>query len=1339
MCVAAPVLLLQHSGSGLAAPGTSLSRGGAGGSTGPAAACEFPSLRLPLIFEPTGVEGSRRFLLRGPDYSTSIGVTGLLVTPEVAPGSPPRQGQADRDDRDSVKREPLQLRFPGADPGARITGTDRLPGKSNYFKGADPGRWRVGVPNYARVTVEGIYPGIDVVYYGRELEMEFDFVVAPGADPGRIRIEIASGHFFAVDDRGDLVIQTPDGPFRLRRPHVYQAVNGATRSVDGRYEVLAGRPRCIRFELAAHDAGHPLVIDPILSYASRYGGSKTEVTEDIAVDDEDNIYVTGWTRSTDFSAPAGESPELFGTGGDADVFVMKLAPDGETVLYSTFLGGTSFDQGVGIGVDSEGNAYVAGRTSFFDSGFPTTPGVYRSSPADFFISKLGPTGDLVYSTFFGGLNIASLLGLAVHGSGDAARVYIVGSTVRGFPTTANAYRREMKGGGDAFLSILEPAQAVPGDQLVYSTFYDGVGLDVAAGPDGKAYVTGSTVDPTMTLRHAFDTTYGGNREGFLAVFDPSQSGDASLVYSSYIGGSRTENGAAGDGGIDVDASGIALVTGTTGSSDFPVTPEGVRVSLESADAFFVAIDPSRPGRDSLLYGTYLGGSGPDSGTDVAAGPPGIAHLTGHTQSVDFPDGEGGTAVKFGTGSPGVGQDTFVAKIDWTRIADASLIDAAYVGGTGGDFARGIAAGSSDTVYVAGETSSGDTFDPTPGLGLSDGFVAGVTPATQLPDGVVGATSVDVLVAGFGSAPHTWTLLSGSLPAGLELADDGALSGEPTEVGSSTFTVEVTDSLDASRQRTYRKRIGTGAVPGDVLIRKAGVAPVPGRILPYYILLRNRSEKTLYNVGVVELLEGWFEFISSSPPPTDLEPRPTGNVHWTIPQMKPGQLEVITYRVRLPPEFPFGVEVSGEACLTEDDCNDEKEECYEEGKERCDNCCCLWTQPGTACTQCNTMEQQQCVEEHKTCLRNVGIGSSEVVPEGGTGGGCATKKRRTVGPIDPNEKEVASGPFIPPGEILGYTIHFENIGEIEARDVFLTDVLDSDLDLSTVQIARPLGGFEPLLPDTTISIFNDDDEEWNVNLDGASRTISFDLINIDLPPGETDSVFLVVQAPEDLPTGTEIRNSATIQFEVFDLLTTNETLNTIDDTPPVGVVDPLPGITFTEEFEISWSGDDPLGEVAEFFVYVSSNGGAFVQLERSSTAGSALFSGEVGNTYEFLCLAVDTAGNVEPMDGVAEATTTVELRPPPLFRRGDGNDDGLFDLSDPIFNLEYQFLGMGAPACLAALDTNADTLLDLSDPIYNFDHQFLGRPAPPPPYPECGPESLRAEEAQPCESSPESCR
>ena len=787
------------------------------------------------------------------------------------------------------------------------------------------------------------------------------------------------------------------------------------------------------------------------------------------------------------------------------------------------------------------------------------------------------------------------------------------------------------------------------------------------------------------------------------------------LYSTFVGGERDENGTVGDGGIAVDRSGVAVVVGTTTSFEFPVTPEGYRVSRQSADAFLVAVDPSRPGRDSLLYGTYLGGTGADAGTDVAPGPPGIAYVVGYTQSADLPGADGEPAEKFGDGPRGQGQDAYFAKIDWTRIGNESLVDAAYIGGTSLDIATGVAADVCDGIYFAGVTASNEPFSPSPGLGGRDGFVASFTMTIQLPAGVVEQPSTDELPAGFGAGPYSWALHSGSLPEGLKLAPEGTLSGVPTRLGESTFTVEISDSLGEARQKTFRKRIGRTGGIGEVLLRKSAPTLVPGRLIPYRVLVRNLTNETLTGVEIVELLDPGFDFVSSEPPPTRIG-SDSGHLYWAIPQLDPQELEIITYTVRLHPEFPLGVLMDGTACITEDDCNKERDRCYEFANEFCDNHSCGRGSRRLECLNCRGMEKIRCDDQWEDCIRRARKGKSQDLEEG-TDGGCATDTQPTRGPVDPNEKNVASPPYVRSGEILGYTIHFENIGDAEARDVFLTDVLDDDLDLATVQVARRFGGLEPLAPDGTVSIFDDDDEQWTVSLESASRTLTWELRNVDLPPTETDSVYFVVQAPEGLASGTEIRNEATIQFEVFETLTTNETLNTIDEIPPIGVMDPLPETTPTREFEVSWTGEDPVGEIERFFVFVSTNGEPFELLLSSPAAASAMFEGEFGSSYAFACIARDSAGNVEVTDVMAETETTLVRAESPPFHRGDPNASGTIDISDGILIFGHLFLGgPQVLPCRESADANNDGSLDISDGISILNYLFLGGEEPASPGP-----------------------
>ncbi len=232
--------------------------------------------------------------------------------------------------------------------------------------------------------------------------------------------------------------------------------------------------------------------------------------------------------------------------------------------------------------------------------------------------------------------------------------------------------------------------------------------------------------------------------------------------------------------------------------------------------------------------------------------------------------------------------------------------------------------------------------------------------------------------------------------------------------------------------------------------------------------------------------------------------------------------------------------------------------------------------------------------------------------------CTTHNQPARGAVDPNEKVTIAKSFIQPDQLLVYPIHFENIGTAEARDVFVTDALDTNLDASTLNLLTPTGG----------------------SFDLATRTVKWDLLNINLEPGETGNVLLSIRPRHGLPSGTAIRNRATIQFEVFQPFVTNEVVNIIDSTRPASVVAPLPPVTSTPDFQISWSGSDAVGEIDHYTILVSVNGGAFTPFLERTRETSAIFRGESGKTYGFLSIATDTAGNIEVQSATPEATTRV---------------------------------------------------------------------------------------------------
>ena len=415
--------------------------------TKPAALASYGN--LPLSFEANGGQANPdvKFLSRGPGYSLFLTSTDAVLSLR----QPAASAVENRDSRtklgqnresDGGKTAVVRIRLVGAGPAPAIEGIDKLPGVSNYFIGNDPGKWRTNVPNYGRVKYRGIYPGVDVVYYGNQRELEYNFIVAPGSDPRVIRLRPEGVQKAVIDTGGDLVLQTGGGDLRLRKPTVYQEVEGVRRSIAARY-VLRGK-REIGFQVGVYDSSRPLVIDPVLSYSTYLGGSSRDVALGIAVDSTGAAYMTGYTESTDFP---GASNDRFW-----DAFVVKLSPDGTALAYSTYLGGNSDSSGHGLAVDSAGYAYVAGSTSSTD--FPVSASAYQRLPAggsDVFIAKLTPDGELTYSTYLGGSAQDYLNGghsLAIGPDGSA---YVTGYTYStDYPTTEGAFRRSNLISGEVY-------------------------------------------------------------------------------------------------------------------------------------------------------------------------------------------------------------------------------------------------------------------------------------------------------------------------------------------------------------------------------------------------------------------------------------------------------------------------------------------------------------------------------------------------------------------------------------------------------------------------------------------------------------------------------------------------------------------------------------------------------------------------------------------------------------------------------------------------------------------------------------------------------------------------
>ncbi|HKX32294.1 MAG TPA: SBBP repeat-containing protein [Blastocatellia bacterium] len=577
--------------------------------------------KLPLRFEANDgqVSPEVKFVSRGRGYNLFLtpAEATLALRPEKTPGRPGSQ---------SIVR----MKFNGANPAPRIEGLEVLPNRSHYFIGNDPGRWRRNVKSYARVRYRSLYPGIDLVYYGRRQELEYDFVVAPGAAPEAIKLWFQGVERIEVDRQGDLVLQTAAREVRQRRPVTYQQIKGQRREIGCRYVVTGSRQ--VGFELAPYDRTQPLVIDPVMAYSTVLGGFDSDFGENIAVDASGNAYLTGSTFSADFPTvnPLQPAP---GGAFSPDLFVAKLNREGSALIYSTYLGGSSYDQGLDIAVDGSGNAYVTGST--YSSDFPTRNPL-QPAPAgtnqEAFLAKLNADGStLIYSTYLGGRGPDQAFGLAVNNLGEA---YLTGITRSNDFPTRNALQPASGGAADAFVARVNAA----GSALIYSTYLGGSGddqgNDLVVDRLGNVYLTGMTVSRNFPTAGPLQSAISeSNPPPFFVppdVFVTKLAADGvALTYSTYFGGTGGDEGKA----IAVDAAGNAYVTGSTGSSDLPLRTPWQSTLKGYANAFVTKLNQTG---SALVYSTYLGGNRGDMATGIAVDSQGRVSVTGQTTSTDFP-------------------------------------------------------------------------------------------------------------------------------------------------------------------------------------------------------------------------------------------------------------------------------------------------------------------------------------------------------------------------------------------------------------------------------------------------------------------------------------------------------------------------------------------------------------------------------------------------------------------------------------------------------------------------------------------------------------------------------
>ena len=670
------------------------------GSKPPASRHDLASIKksyakIPLSFVANDGQADKqvKFTTRGSGYSLALAPTTFTL--------------AVADSRNQNEASVLQATLLGGNAAANVTGLERLQTTTNYFIGNDPRKWQTNIPNYAKVKYSSVYPGVDLVFYGNQNLLEYDFIVSPGADANSIALGFAGITDLRVDEKGDLLLRTDAREIRQSKPIVYQQINGARRMIPASY--LVKDKQQVAFQIADYDRSQPLVIDPTLAFSTFIGGNGSDRASGIAVDSAGNVYITGDTISTNFPVTPGafqsaKAPFNF------DAFVAKLNPAGTALIYSTYFGGANRDSGSDIAIDTAGNAYITGLTDSSD--LPVTPGAFRTTAVltdetTAFVTKFNATGTaLVYSTY-----LAPILGtgIAVDSAGNA---FIAGQANADYPTTPGAFQTTSAGSSEAFVTKMNAT----GTALIYSTFLGGSGFDaasdIAIDAAGNAYVTGQAQAGFPVTPGAFQTYFNGVTDAFVTKLNPT---GTALIYSTFLGGSGNES----TNGIAINDAGNAYVTGFTGSSNFPTTPGAFQTVKSGGDDVFVtALNAAGSG---LAYSTFLGGDANEFSVRIAVDAAGNASVVGLTGSSNFP-----TTADAIQSTYGGNNDAFVTRLNPTGTA---LVFSTFLGGSAADIGLSVALDAAGSIYVSGQTSS-TNFPTTPGSfqtvfggSFNDGFVS----------------------------------------------------------------------------------------------------------------------------------------------------------------------------------------------------------------------------------------------------------------------------------------------------------------------------------------------------------------------------------------------------------------------------------------------------------------------------------------------------------------------------------------------------------------------------------------------------------------------------------------
>ena len=830
---------------------------------------EAKVMSVPLSFEPNQGQAAAtvQFLSRGAGYAIFLAPGKVVLNLER---QEPASAAATEQTTEAAFVDALRMSLIGANPKANAVGLARQPGVVSYFIGNDPKNWRSGIPTYGKVNYAQIYPGVDLVFYGNQRQLEYDFVVAPGADPSRIAWQI-DGARASVDAEGNLALGAPNGPASFKKPVLYQMDGDKKTSVEGSFAV-AGKQ--IGFRLGSYDHSKALIIDPVLSYASYLAGSATDhiglptgpgnlavgMSQGVALDSAGSAYVTGYTYSIDFptknpyqSAPPAKIPPV-SPGQWPSAFVTKFSPDGSSLVYSTYLGGNGYDYAYAIAVDSSGNAYVTGETDSPD--FPVTNGAYQtvcspapnntgapvqnssncySSNTSAFVTKLNPTGTgLVYSTFLGGNGSwAYATAIAVDGAG---RAYIAGNEdeacYRGqpytfqscFPTTSGAVISGTQPiGGDpqfAFVAAFDPT----GSQLLYSTLFGDLNFKCIIACGGDTYGTGIAVDAN----------------GYF-----------------YLVGETT-------------ASNLPTTAGVIQQNGAPLGSSGTYV--EAWRGFVAKFNTvTSAGGVTLAYATYLGGHTEALGdfiSGIAIDSESNAYIVGYTNSPDFPVTSGAYSTVCGPN----GQNCAAAHVTKLNPSGSEILWSTFVGDAKGDasdavfFTGPIQLDGAGNIYITGQVGTGfpmiNPVEPTATGGDQQVLVAELNPTgtkllfsttigsnglnTTESAGLAVNTGGDIYLAGNNAGPNLITT-----PGAFQTAASNSsccYHGFVVKIGGLTVTLAPTGQIEPFAAESIISAYGMDLATGTALAPTSPPTSLDGNTVTVTDSAGVARQAPLYYVG-----------------------------------------------------------------------------------------------------------------------------------------------------------------------------------------------------------------------------------------------------------------------------------------------------------------------------------------------------------------------------------------------------------------------------------------------------------------------------------------------------------